>query len=315
MQSIPDASAKYNSLTDGLCKPQLSALTFDATNDPSALDAYFPIVRMLGEAEIVSFHQLIRHIAEHPHFDLQLIGANKTDITDQLPASARYLVAGHIAEVFFFRRDILARFLHTPRHFQLYTTPEAFQQDGGVKGGCYNPARECIQLVISRLFEGFNGATPGVCPFLHELGHMLDHFDAGSGSMKRAEGFYPGLRVSDGDVFTPKARDLFIKGKRLELTRYLSRFEGDSTQPIPVGHPYVFQNDGEFLAGYLEMFFRNPNYFATQNPDLFAAYVELFGYDTRNAWAEDFPHYVNANKSFYASRQSPSKAGLSIPKE
>jgi hypothetical protein len=313
MKSLSVVSAKFDSLTNRQCRPQTAALTFDSTGDLRALDHYFPIVRILDDVD--AFYQLVQHIAQHPNFDLQLIGANKTDITTHMPASVQHLVAGHLAEVFFFRRDILARFLSSPRHLQFYTTSEAFHQDGGVSGGCYNPARECIQLVMSRLFEGFNGATPGVCPFLHEFGHMLDYFDAGSGSMGRAEGLYPGLSPRDGDIFNPRARDLFIKGKRLELDRYLARQSGDFSQPMPIGHPYVFQNNGEFVAGYLEMFFRNPNYFAEQNTDLFMAYVELFGYDTRHAWAEDFPHYVHANKSFYMSGQKPSKAGLTLPTE
>lgn len=311
MSSLKSASAKFETLTNGQCRPQNAALKFESTGDLRALDHYFPILRMLDDAD--SFYQLVQHIAHHPNFDLQLIGANKTNLTAHMPASVRHLVAGHLAEVFYFRQDILARLLSNPRHFQLYTTPEAFHQDGGISGGCYNPSRECLQLVLSRLFEGFNGAAPGVCPFLHELGHMLDAFDAGSGSMQRGEGLYPGLRVSDGDIFTPQARTLFLKGKRLELTRYLARQNGDLTQPIPVGHPYVFQNDGEFVAGYLEMFFRNPHYFCAQNADLFMAYVELFGYDTRRAWTEDFPHYVNANRSFYASGQIPPKTRLTIP--
>lgn len=132
--------------------------------------------------------------------------------------------------------------------------------------------------------------------------------------MKRGEGLYPGLRASDGEIFTPRARELFIKGKRLELDRYLARFHGDLSQPMPIGNPYVFQNDGEFVAGYLEAFFRNPNYIAAQNPDLFNAYVELFGYDTRRAWPEDFPHYVNVNRNFYNSGQTPPKTRLTIPK-
>lgn len=301
----------FDSLTKGQCRPQAAALTFDSTGDLRALDHYFPIVSLLDDVD--AFYQLLRRIAQHPNFDLQLIGAYRKNLSLQMPASVRHLVAGHLAEVFFFRQDILARFLSSPRHFQIYVTPEAFQQDGGVAGGCYNPARESIQLVLSRLFEGFNGAAPGVCPFLHELGHMLDAFDSGSGSMKRGEGLYPGLKVSDGGIFTPKARTLFLQGKRLELNRYLSRREGDLSQPVPIGHPYVFQNDGEFAAGYLEMFFRNPHYFAAQNADLFMAFVELFGYDTRRAWVEDFPHYVNANRSFYTSGQMPPKTGLTVP--
>lgn len=311
--SVEEAQKEYERLTSGECHPQPAALDFDVTGQARSLDRYFPITKMLPEPEIEAFYQLVQQVADHPNFDLHLIGENKIDLTDQLPNSARSLVAGHLAEIFFFRRDLLERLLHTPRHFQLYTSSAAFQQDGGVSGGCYNPTRQCIQLVLSRLFEGFNGAMPGVCPFLHEFGHMLDHFDAGAGSMGRAEGLYPGLRKSDGKWLNARARELFIKGKRLELDRYRVRETGDGSQPMPVGHPYVFQNDGEFAAGYLEMFFRNPNYFAGQNPDLFEAYAELFGYDTRKAWKEDFSHYVKVNKDFYQSGKSPSKSDLTIP--
>lgn len=311
-QSSEEAHKRYDTLTNGQCKPQQNALEFDLTGNVRSLDRYFPIVNMLDEAGIGSFYQLVRHVAEHPNFDLQFFGDNVTDITGQLPDSARHLLAGHIAEVFFFRQDILVRLMSTPRHFQLYSTPEAYQQDGGVMGGCYNPKRQCIQLVLPRLFEGFNGATPGACPFLHEFGHMLDHFNAGRGSMGKPEGLYPGLRASDGDIFTASARESFIRGKRLELDRYRAREAGDSSQPMPIGHPYVFQNNGEFAAGYLEMFFRNPNFFAEQNPDLFAAYQGLFGYDPRKAWKQDFPQYIDANKNYYANK-TPPKSGLTIP--
>ena len=313
--SIEEASQRYALLTNNQGKPQSGALNFDVTGNPRSLDFYFPIINMLSDPQVDSFYQLVQSIAQHPNFDIQFMGAEKTNITDQLPNSARYLVAGHLAEVFFFRQNILERFLFTPRHFQLYTTLEAFHQDGGVMGGCYNPAREAIQLVISRLFEGFNGDKPGVCPFLHELGHMLDYFDAGSGSMGRAEGMYPGLSPNDGDVFNPRARDLFLQGKRLELDRYLARHHGDLSQPMPIGSPYVFKNNGEFAAGYLEAFFRNPHYIASQNEILFQAYVELFGYDPRNAWKEDFPHYVKKNRDFYLSGKQPPKTGLSLPKD
>jgi hypothetical protein len=315
MFNFHSASSQYNLLTNGECQPQQAALDFDSTGDIRSLDFYFPIVKMLSTADIDSFHRLVNEVAEHPNFHIQFIGANREDITARLPNSTRYLAAGHLAEVFFFRQDILARFLSNPRHFQIYSARKAFQQDGGVSGGCYNQTRQCIQIVISRLFEGFNGATPGVCPFLHELGHMLDYFDAGSGSMGRAGGFYPGMNPNDGDLFNPKARDLFIKGKRLELDRYMARHHGDFSKPMPIGSPYVFQNNGEFAAGYFEAFFRNPNYIAAQNPDLFNAYMELFGYDPRHAWAEDFPHYVKKNRDYYSSGKIPPKAGVSIPEE
>jgi hypothetical protein len=234
-----------------------------------------------------------------------------------MPPGIQQVVAGQIAEVFFHRGELLERFLSTARHIQLYTNSKAFEQDGGAAGGDYNPQSESIQLVLSRIFEGFFGETAGVRPLLHELGHMLDHFDAATGRMGRSEGHLPGLNPGDGSLFNPHARSLFIKGKRLELERYLARYQGrlKDTGPFPIGHPYVFQNDGEFIAGYFEMFFRNPNYFAVQNEDLYMAFVELFGYDPRRAWRQDFPFYIAQNRDFYLSGQRPWTPGLTIPDE
>lgn len=312
-QTAEEAQKQFDELTSGNCHPQTPALEFMITGDPQKLNRYFPIVNILSTLELHAFHNLILSIAEFPNFNIKLIGAKRKDLSHLMPSAVRHLVAGQIAEVFFFRQDLLNRFFQTPRHFLIYTTPEAYHEDGGVFGGCYNPSRECIQIVMSRLFEGYNDEKPGVCPFLHEFGHMLDHFDAGKGKIGRADGLYPGLSASDGDVFNSRARELFLAGKRLELTRYQARHTGDSSQPMPIGHPYVFKNDGEFLAGYLEMFFRNPHYFAEQNAELFEAYQELFGYDPRKAWQDDFPHYINANRSYYQSGQMPPKSGLKIP--
>jgi hypothetical protein len=61
------------------------------------------------------------------------------------------------------------------------------------------------------------------------------------------------------------------------------------------------------------MFFRNPHYFSGQNPDLFTAFVEVFGYDTRRAWQRDFPFYVDGNRSFYRSGERPWPPGISVP--
>ena len=141
--STHEALQRYEQLTDRQCQPQPAALNFDLSGDVQSLNHYFPIVKMLSASEINAFHQLVQHIAQHPNFNIKLIGKDRADITDKLPNSARHLVAGHIAEIFFFRQNMLARFLHTPRHFQLYTTPEAFKQDGGIAGGCYNPNRQC----------------------------------------------------------------------------------------------------------------------------------------------------------------------------
>jgi hypothetical protein len=317
VRSILEAAEGFATLTRDTGPLQLGLLAFTATSKYRALDLYFPITQMLTEPEIERFYQLAQSIAGHPHFDLQLLGERRANLSVQMPPGIQQVVAGQIAEAFFHRGELLERFLATPRHIQLYATPKAFEQDGGAAGGDYNPQRESIQLVLARLFEGFFGETAGVCPFLHEFGHMLDHFDAATGRMGRSEGLLPGLSPRDGSLFNPRARALFIKGKRLELERYLARHQGLSkaTSSLPIGHPYVFQNDGEFIAGYFEMFFRNPNYFASQNQDLYAAFVELFGYDPRNSWKRDFPFYIEQNRSFYFSGQRPGPPHLTIPND
>lgn len=285
VQSIFQAGEQFIQLTHENFPLQFGVLVFTATANPRALDFYFPITQMLTESEIDQFYQLTQSIIEHEHFDLQLIGEHRANLTTQMPRGVRQVVAGQVAEVFFFRRDFLEQFLATPRHIQLYTSSRAFEQDGGAAGGDYNPQRESIQLVLTRLFEGFFGETAGVCPFLHELGHMLDHFDVATGRMGKVEGLLPGLSPRDGVFFNAHARKLFISGKRRELERYLACFQrgAKASDLLPIGHPYVFQNDGEFIAGYFEMFFRNPNYFASQNQDLYSVFVELFGYDPRKA--------------------------------
>jgi hypothetical protein len=312
VQAIAHAVEHYTRLTNGQCQPQFAALVFEATRPPRALDFYFPLTQILTQKEQPAFDQLVQSIIQQPNFDLRLMGDWGT-LTAQMPAGVAQLVAGHLAEIFFYRRDILERFLSAPRHIWLYATPWAFERDGGQAGGDYHADRETLQLVLSRLFEGFYEPMPGVAPFLHEFGHMLDFFDAGKGRMGRSEGLLPGLSPKDGAVYTPHARKLFLKGKQLELDRYLLRYRGQAKadDPLPIGHPYVFQNDTEFAAGYFEMFFRNPNYFAAQNADLYQAYVELFGYDPRQAWKEDFPFYVNENRNFYlTSGQKPWKPNL-----
>lgn len=316
-QAIAQAADQYTRLTNGKCQPQFAALVFEATRQPRALDFYFPLTRILTQKEKPDFDQLVQSIVQQPHFDLRLIGEFGNDLAAQMPAGVAHLVAGHLAEIFFYRRDILERFLSAPRHIWLYATPWAFERDGGQAGGDYHADRETLQLVLSRLFEGFYEPRPGVAPFLHEFGHMLDFFDAGKGRMGRSEGLLPGLSPQDGAVYTPGARKLFLKGKQLELERYLLRYRGQAkaNDPLPIGHPYVFQNDTEFAAGYFEMFFRNPNYFAAQNADLYQAYVELFGYDPRRAWKEDFPFYVNENRNFYlTSGEKPWPPKITVPK-
>lgn len=315
VKHLGDSAERFARLTNNTATPQLAALLFGLTGQGRALDWYWPITNTFGPESLTEFDSLRDSIAQHPHFDLHLIAENRADITSLMPDEVRHLIAGHLAEVFFYRPQLLERFLSQPRHFLLYTTPQAFQDDGGQAGGQFHAERECVQLVLSRVFEGYSGPTPGVCPFLHEFGHMLDFFNADTGRMgQTSSGWLPGSRPTDGPLYSAQARQLFIQGKKLERDRYQARYLGYAapSDPLPIGHPYVFQNDTEFIAGYLEMFFRNPNYFAAQNPALFNAFIELFGWDTRTAWPKDFPFYVEGNRNFYRSSERPWKPGLTV---
>jgi hypothetical protein len=317
-KALAQAMENYARLSANTCRPQLAALVYGLTGQARALDFYFPITRILTPETLLRFDAFRDGIADHPSFELHLITEDLRDVTAFMPDEVRALVAGHLAEIFFYREDLLERFLSAPRYFLIYTSPRAYEQDGGQAGGQFHSDRESIQLVLSRLFEGFNGETPGVAPFIHEFGHMLDFFNAGTGQMQRqSSGFLPGLRPSDGPVYTPEARKQFIIGKQLEHDRYVARYAGYAapSDPQPLGHPYVFQTDSEFIAGYLEMFYRNPNAFAQVNPALFKAFELLFGWDTRTAWPKDFPFYVTENKRFYNSGERPWPPGISVPRD
>lgn len=310
--AVAEAQAGVDTLTAGECRPQLAAQVYALTAQPRALDHYFPLARVLAPPERDAFDALVLALARHPQLEVRLFGPDCADQTAALPADARALVAGHLAETFFYRRDVLDRLLSAPRQVRLYTTRAAYAADGGVAGGSFHAERGAVQLVLARLYEGFNGAWPGVAPFLHELGHLLDFVDVAAGRMGQSAGLLPGLSPRDGAVYTPLARALFLKGKQLERARYQALAEGRAApgDPPPVGHPYVFQNDTEFCAGYFEMFFRNPHYLATLNPDLHAGYVALFGYDPRRCWPQDFPFYVEQNQAFYRSGEKLWKLGI-----
>lgn len=312
--AMMNAEGDFSRLTQGSFQPQTSFFVFQLTRRPQSLNGYYPLVKTLDETGQKAFYELAQKTLLNPGFDLRLSDNKGDDVANRHPAIA-FFVAGHLAEVFFYRQDILERLLAAKPGFWLYTSPEMFKNDGGVGGGCFNGSKACIQLVLSRLFEGFNNPTPGAAPFLHEFGHMLDFLDAGRGVIEdKSSGFLPGMRQSDGAIYKPAARELFLKGKRLELERYNRLVDGaPPDDPLPIGHPYVFQNNTEFIAGYLEMFFRNPNYFATQNLDLYQSFMLTFGQDPRKAWTQDFPFYVEQNRGYYHSGKRPNKSGMTLP--
>lgn len=308
----------YRQLTGGANPAQVPALLFDATGDPWPLAHYFPQAGTLDGAARAEWFARVGAVAAHPHFDLRLIGARRRDLTDGMPPSARWLAAGHLAEVLGQRPDILDTFLARRRHFRLYATATAFADDGGVAGGDYDAGRERIQLGLGRLFEGFGAPRPGVAPFLHELGHMLDAFAPASGGMHQSHGTLPGLDPGDGPLYDGEARRLFVAGKALEARRYealrsgAERAHEDDTN-LPLGHPYVFQNDGEFIAGYLELYLRTPQRFAARNPALYEGFSRLLRQDPRAWWPEDFAFYVRENRAVYLRGEMLARAGITVP--
>jgi hypothetical protein len=318
--------------------PQFALLVFMATQRVYALNSYFPLTSTLDKMGQRDFYRLAGDIMRQPGFRIWLVSWLKpaktnvisattnwrefkdlkpvliTDCLSRHVAKIAFFVACHIAEILYYRRDILERFLKTPFEIRLATSSEAFKQDGGVAGGNYDPERGRIQMMLSRLFEGYNGKSPGVAPFLHEFGHLLDHFDTAEGELGKSKGTLPGMRPEDSVLYNAEAHELFLKGKTLEWERYMKLSadgyrEGDL---FPIGHPYVFQNDTEFIAGYLEMFFRNPHYFAAQNPDLYEAFRLSFRQDPRQFWEADFPFYIQQNQTYYRGLQRPPKPRLTI---
>lgn len=308
---------RYADLSAASNPAPLAALLFDATGDPWPLVHFFPTLGVLPRAAQAQRFAQIGALAARAELDLRLLGERRRDRTEELPASARWIVAGHVVEVLGDRAELLAGVLRRPRHIRLYTSAAAFSDDGGVAGGDYDPRHERIQLGLSRLFEGFYEPTPGVAPLLHEFGHMLDACDPISGRMTRGHGLLPGLDPRDGPLFVPEARRHFLAGKRLERQRYEALRVGpvprDPAVDLPVGHPYVFQNDGEFIAGYLELFLRTPNRFASLNPELYAGFTTLLGQDPRAAWPQDFAWYANENEAVYLRGEALSPAGISVP--
>jgi hypothetical protein len=314
----------FDDLTGGSCPTPLDAGLYRLTGATSLLERYFPVVLSLDSAGRAAFYQQVLRVGLHPGLDLHLQGEDGRDHSQHVPADARALVAGQLVELFLYRPELLEAILAAPRHIWLYTTPRAFVQDGGVAGGDYDPATGRLQLVLARLYEGYFGELPGVAPFIHELGHLLDDLtldevgpvapDVGHVPRRReaATGLPPGLRHADGPLYSPEARSRFLRGKQLEAARYRRCCAGDNTDP-PVGHPYVFQTDGEFLAGYLELFLRTPHYFARRNPLLFSAFTLLFRQDPRRARARDFAFYVEENQRAYAPGNGPlSDPGLTL---
>ena len=206
------AASHFHTLAPGGNPPQLSLVAFNLTGEPGALEHYFPLAQGLPPKRRAEFHQVLDRLVAMDQLRITLSGEGKRDRTRALPAGVRHLLAGLILEPLFFRQDLLGAFFTRRKVFKLYTTLQALRDDGGVGGGCYHPGRRIMQLALPRLWEGFDQSLPGVSPFLHEFGHMLDAFDERRLRLDRLDGFLPGMDES--------ASAAFIEGKAIELERY-----------------------------------------------------------------------------------------------
>ena len=314
IEAVVRVALRYHRLTQLGRTPQIGALLFDAAGDPRFLTQYFPLAASMPEAGRADFFALVTQIAGHPHLQIRLIGEDRRDYSAELAPSARWIAGGYMAEALWGRRDLLRRLLARPRVINLYTSEIALEQYGG-KGSGPSARGGSIDLPLAALYIGFYTEMPGVAPFLASLGRMLDQCDGRSGESVAASGVPLGMNRQDGPLRNARARELFLSGKRLEKVRY-ERFRTGSARlgdPMPVGEPRLFAKDSEFLAGYLELFFRTPHYLAAQNETLFSAFALWLHQDPRRHWRRDCAFYVDQSRATYTAPLNLPPCGLWVP--
>lgn len=272
-----------------------AAAIFDCTHELDALGHFLPLIHILDATQRKSFMTRLNALL---HDSRLRINTSPHSVVGRLPLSARALIAGQMLMCFFYRDDVLESILNTNPAFVLFHSRSEYERGGGVGGGCYDPRPHHILLQISRLYEGFFCEIPEVCPLLHEFGHMLDGTCMRLMEYAECRGELP--------LLTPAQRAAFAQAKASEYAHYMAHYHGRATSAHhPLGHPYVFQTDGEFLAGYWELFWRNPHTMAQVCPQLFSAWRDYTQCDPRLALPRDYMGYVNGNRAFYGSGERP----------
>ncbi len=272
-----------------------AAAIFDCTHELDALGHFLPLITILDTPQRQTFMTRLNALLHDSR--LRITTAPHASVRN-LPLSARALIAGQMVMCFFYRGDIIESILNTNPAFVLFHTRSEYERNGGVGGGCYDPRAHQIQLQVSRLYEGFFADIPEVCPLLHEFGHMLDGTSMRQMAYAECRGELPLLSATQ--------RTAFAQAKASEYAHYMAHYHGRATSTHhPLGHPYVFQTDGEFLAGYWELFWRNPHTMAQVCPQLFAVWSEYTQCDPRQALTRDYLGYVNGNRAFYGSGERP----------
>ena len=270
------------------CPIQTALVLYLQSKELSALQHYFPIIGWLDGPGRQRWANLYATYLVDSPLRIAFIDTEHRPA----PLAVRTLVVGQLVSCFVNRPDVMAEFCATQPTFTICADNRTYMRVGGVGGGCYDETAHQMILEVSRLFEGYWQQNPGVSPFLHELGHMLD------GAQRRLTHGHE--CVGELPAMDDVQRLAWQTGKRVEV-EYYRRYQeaGRVVDSAPLGHPYVFQTDGEFLAGYWEMFWRNPHAFAAHNPDLYAGLTSYVGQDPRS-YTTDFTGYVTGNRAFYA---------------
>ncbi len=274
----------------------LAALVFQVSKELTSLGHFFPLIRTLNDTQRSEFRTRLNALLQSPN--IAITYTSQTGVT-ATPLIMRVMVIGQILSCFWGRPEIIDALQGTKPHIALYSDRLAYERAGGVGGGCYLPLDHRIMLEANRLFEGFYTPIPNVSPFLHEFGHMLDGTHMRLNHLPHCHGRMPMMRNVD--------ISLWQKAKNNEFQCYLAWYHQrpPSNGHMPLGHPYVFQNDGEFLAGHWEMFWRNPHAMNQQSPHLFEAFKSYVNQDPRVSLAHDYMGYVEGNRAFYQSGQQP----------
>jgi hypothetical protein len=287
VRALHDAWATIRA-TGMLPTAPMALVLYAQSREVTALQHFFPIITQLNGARRQRWLHWYRQLLVHTPIDIRFLNPDNRPA----PLPLRGMVIGQVVSCFVDRPDILAAFGTSNPSFWLCANGRVYDRVGGVGGGCYDESAHRIILVAERLFEGYYSAVPGVCPLLHELGHLLD----GMNRRLRNEPFCRG----ELPLMTAQQLHAWRDAKDTEVRLYQHyRSTGHIQGRAPLGHPYVFQTDGEFLAGHWELFWRNPHAFAQTAPDLYLAIAHIVNHDPR-AYTVDYRGYVDDNTAFYA---------------
>lgn len=272
----------------GISRPPLGVLLAEHTPALQILHHFVPLLAQLTGAPRQQFLALLNQVGNDKRLRVHLHHAD----TERAPAQwLRLSVTLQLMSCFWARPDILAEILHHQPTFDFFATHAAYQRAGGVGGGCYVPERHAIMLVTDRLCEGYRTPTPSVSPLLHELGHLLDGTCMRQRGWSHPRGELPSM--------TAAQRHAWYRAKRQEVTTYQYWQAHPEATHVPFGHPYVFQTDGEFLAGYWELFWRSPQLLHHHVPELYAVLQDYVQFEAQRNQPVDYTGYHEANQQCY----------------